>query len=208
LAGEAQVEPGPASGSEAARAPQPGGRTAAPGHLALLQAFINTYHDLAGGDGRDLFSTPDQLRAWLADHGLLTRRDRIRPADLDRALAVREGLRGLIVARDSASHSREVQERINPVVADATLTLRFTHAGPELVPVGSKPLDRALGALLRSVVPAMIDGTWLRLKVCPGRDCGWAFYDHSRNNSGRWCSMKVCGGREKARVHYRRRREG
>jgi predicted RNA-binding Zn ribbon-like protein len=208
LAGEAQVEPRPASGAGAALAVQPGGRLAAPGHLGLLQAFINTYHDLAGEDGGDLFSTADRLQAWLLEHGLLTRRDHIRPADLDRALAVREGLRGLIVARASASHARGIHQLINPVIAGATLTLRFTHEGPELVPAGSNPLDRALGDLLGRVVPAMIDGTWLRLKVCPGRDCGWAFYDHSRNNSGRWCSMKVCGGREKARVHYRRHRTG
>ena len=53
---------------------------------------------------------------------------------------------------------------------------------------------------------AMIDGTWSRLKVCPGHDCGWAFYDGSRNQTGRWCSMSVCGGRAKARTHYQRRR--
>jgi predicted RNA-binding Zn ribbon-like protein len=51
----------------------------------------------------------------------------------------------------------------------------------------------------------MLDGTWARLKACPGRDCGWVFYDHSRNQSARWCSMKVCGDREKARAYYQRR---
>jgi predicted RNA-binding Zn ribbon-like protein len=53
----------------------------------------------------------------------------------------------------------------------------------------------------------MLDGTWRRLKVCPGDHCGWAFYDHSRNQTGRWCSMSVCGGRAKARAHYHRHRE-
>jgi predicted RNA-binding Zn ribbon-like protein len=53
----------------------------------------------------------------------------------------------------------------------------------------------------------MLDGTWDRLKACPGHDCGWAFYDHSRNQTGRWCSMSVCGGRAKARAHYHRRRD-
>ena len=54
----------------------------------------------------------------------------------------------------------------------------------------------------------MLDGTWVRLKACPGRDCGWVFYDHSRNQSARWCSMKVCGDREKARAYYQRRTAG
>jgi predicted RNA-binding Zn ribbon-like protein len=52
----------------------------------------------------------------------------------------------------------------------------------------------------------MINGSWARMKICPGRDCEWAFYDHSRNGSSRWCSMSICGGREKARAHYRRTR--
>jgi predicted RNA-binding Zn ribbon-like protein len=62
----------------------------------------------------------------------------------------------------------------------------------------------ALGVLLAITAVAMADGTWSRLKVCPGEHCGWAFYDGSRNRSGRWCSMAVCGGRSKARAHYRR----
>jgi predicted RNA-binding Zn ribbon-like protein len=55
---------------------------------------------------------------------------------------------------------------------------------------------------------AIADGSWRRLKVCPGEDCGWAFYEHSRNRTGRWCSMAVCGGHAKARSHYRRLRAG
>jgi predicted RNA-binding Zn ribbon-like protein len=81
-----------------------------------------------------------------------------------------------------------------------------TRRGTELVPVGSSELDRALGSLLAILARAIVDGSWLRLKVCPGRHCGWVFYDQSRNNSGRWCSMSVCGGREKARAHYHRQR--
>jgi predicted RNA-binding Zn ribbon-like protein len=57
------------------------------------------------------------------------------------------------------------------------------------------------------VAREMVTGRWSRLKICPGDDCGWAFYDGSRNRTGRWCSMSVCGGRSKARAHYRRQRE-
>jgi predicted RNA-binding Zn ribbon-like protein len=66
----------------------------------------------------------------------------------------------------------------------------------------------ALGVLLAIAATTMHDGSWSRLKICPGEDCGWAFYDGSRNRSGRWCSMSVCGGRAKARSHYHRRTRG
>jgi predicted RNA-binding Zn ribbon-like protein len=78
--------------------------------------------------------------------------------------------------------------------------------GPRFAATGTG-LDRALGVVLAITGRAMLDGTWRRLKTCPGHDCGWAFYDHSRNQTGRWCSMSVCGGRAKARAHYRRRQE-
>ncbi|MGH3132366.1 MAG: CGNR zinc finger domain-containing protein [Gaiellaceae bacterium] len=47
-----------------------------------------------------------------------------------------------------------------------------------------------------------------RVKECPGAgDCGWLFYDTSRNGTRRWCSMEGCGSRVKMRRQYARRRE-
>jgi predicted RNA-binding Zn ribbon-like protein len=42
-----------------------------------------------------------------------------------------------------------------------------------------------------------------RVRVCPGRDCGWLFLDASGRR--RWCSMTTCGSREKMRRMYARR---
>ena len=42
-----------------------------------------------------------------------------------------------------------------------------------------------------------------RVRVCPGRDCGWLFLDASGRR--RWCSMTTCGSREKMRRMYERR---
>ena len=67
-------------------------------------------------------------------------------------------------------------------------------------------VDAALGAVLAAAFAAMADGTWRRLKACPGERCGWAFYDRSVNGSAAWCSMRVCGGRAKARAYYARKR--
>ena len=182
--------------------PQPGGRVAATGRLGLLQAFTNTHFDLVGQHGADLFATPAGLRRWLADQQLVTSRARVTNAELERVIVVREGFRDLIAARDQAA----VSDPLNEALAGASLEVRMTPRGAELVPVGLSEVDRALGSLLAILAAAMVDGSWMRLKVCPGRHCGWVFYDNSRNNSGRWCSMSVCGGREKARAHYHRQR--
>jgi predicted RNA-binding Zn ribbon-like protein len=61
--------------------------------------------------------------------------------------------------------------------------------------------------LLAIVECAQAEDKWVRLKVCPDDDCGWAFYDWSKNRSATWCSMETCGNRAKARS-YRERQRG
>ncbi|MCL6580471.1 MAG: CGNR zinc finger domain-containing protein [Firmicutes bacterium] len=36
-------------------------------------------------------------------------------------------------------------------------------------------------------------------KVCANADCGWLFYDDSRNRSRRWCDGRYCGNLIKVR---------
>lgn len=188
--------------------PQPGGRPPAPGQLAVLQAFLNSHFDLVDDRGADLLASPAGLRSWLAERGLAGRRDRVTDADVARTLTVREGLRRLIAAQDGTTPPPDQRARrsLDRAAAGACFELRVAEDGPRLTPTGGRPLDRALATLLAIATAAMLDGSWARLKSCPGHHCGWVFYDRSRNNSSRWCSMTVCGGREKARTHYRRHR--
>ncbi len=187
---------------------QPGGRTPAPGELVLVQAFINSFFDLEVEWGADLFATPDRLAAWLGARGLLPAGSVLRTRDRNRAIAVREGLRGLAAGNNGASAQATAASlaEVNAAAGGARVEVLLQAQGPRFAATGSG-LDGALGVVLAIAGTAMLDGTWQRLKTCPGDDCGWAFYDHSRNQSGRWCSMSVCGGRVKARAHYHRRRQ-
>jgi len=178
---------------------QPGGRPPAPGELALVQAFINSHFDLEFTWGADLLATPRSLARWLERRALLAAGRELTRHDVRRAIALREGLREL--ARGSPT-------ALNHAASGIPVELRFTAAEPHLVAGAASGLDHALAVILSVTASAMIDGSWTRLKVCPGEHCGWAFYDSSRNRSGRWCSMSVCGGRAKARAHYRRRHAG
>jgi len=187
---------------------QPGGRPPAPGSLALVQAYINSFFDLEAEWGADLFATPEALAGWLANRGLLPAGTSLRARDRTRAIAVREGLRGLAAGNNDASPQAAAASLadVNRAAAGARVEVLLEAHGPRFVANGAG-LDRALGVVLAITGTAMLDGTWQRLKTCPGHHCGWAFYDHSRNQTGRWCSMSVCGGRAKARAHYRRHRE-
>jgi predicted RNA-binding Zn ribbon-like protein len=194
------------TGENSAPSSQPGGRAPAPGELSLVQAFLNSYYDLELDHGAELLTDPASLASWLRDRGLIDGSAALRPADHGRALVVRERLRDLARANRGAGPAAAALAQLNDAATGAIVEVRFSGSGPRFIASPGAGIDGALGRLLAIAASAMIDGSWERLKVCPGDDCGWAFYDHSRNRTGRWCSMAVCGGRAKSRAHYQRRR--
>jgi predicted RNA-binding Zn ribbon-like protein len=187
---------------------QPGARAPAPGDLRLVQAFVNTHYDLEQEQDADLLATPTAAHQWLAASGMLEQRSRVSKADLERLLRLRDTLRGLARANGSDTGATPAATRpqsLNVLAHRAPVEIRFDDGGPRFTGA-SGDVAGAIGLLLALTAQAILDGTWRRLKVCPGPHCDWAFYDHSRNQTSRWCSMAVCGGRTKARRHYRRRR--
>jgi predicted RNA-binding Zn ribbon-like protein len=185
--------------------PQPGGRAPAPGALALVQAFMNTRWDLRTGGNAETLVNAEALRDWLSARELVAGPKPLTSHDLDRALAVREGLRALAFANNDHALDAGAVDAMRQASAGAGTEIYIEPDGPRFVADTTTGIDGAIGALLAITARAMIDGSWRRLKACPGRHCGWAFYDHSRNQSGRWCSMNVCGDRDKSRTYYRRK---
>jgi predicted RNA-binding Zn ribbon-like protein len=182
--------------------PQSGGRRPAPGRLALVQAFANSFYDLEHQRGTDLFETPAGLAAWLAVRGLGA--GAVSAAELRRAVAVREGIRASLRAHNGMPRDTTALAALREAADGLTVAFRVDPEGrTEPVPAGPG-VAGALGLVLAIVHEARVQGTWSRLKACPGSDCGWAFYDHSTSRTSTWCSMRVCGGREKARAYRRR----
>jgi predicted RNA-binding Zn ribbon-like protein len=180
---------------------QPGGRAPAPGSLRIVQALVNTVDQ---EHGPDLLATPDGLRDWLRRHMLEGTPD-VEAGDLAHARAVREALRGLLLANNGEPYDPADREVLERAARRSRLEATFPPDGAALVPRAGG-VDAALGRILAAAFAAMLDGTWARLKACPRDVCGWAFYDRSSNASAHWCSMQVCGWRAKAGAYYRRRR--
>jgi predicted RNA-binding Zn ribbon-like protein len=186
-------------------AAQPGGRRPAPGRLATVQAFVNTFYNFAVDHGGEVLTTPMALGNWLAARGLLGPGIRLRADDLDRALNIREGLRALAYANNGCTLDTNAVAAMRQASEGVHTQIRIEPDGPRFVAPAGSAGHAALGALLGTVAAAMVQKQWPQLKACLGRDCGWVFYDRSRNQSAKWCAMTVCGDREKARVHYRRK---
>jgi hypothetical protein len=152
--------------------------------VKLLVAFLNTGSAVAG---TELLADPVGWRMWAAERGLTT------DADLDRARRVRDALRDAV--GDPSGHGGG-EGMGSPV------RIELRGGAPVLAATD------AVGAVLAAAARIAVLDQWDRVKICPAEDCGWAFFDRSRNRSRTWCSMRVCGNREKARNWRERARGG
>src|SRR5262249_7563241 len=154
------------------------------------------------------------LTTWLERHGLGVGpghpASAITAADLGRAVALREALRGVLrshasaapvglapgVAAGAGGAGREL-----PRIAAALRTrLGVSDDGRVAVAAAGSGAPAALARILLIVAEAGNNGPWSRLKACSAADCQWAFYDRSPTRTGCWCSMRVCGSRSKSRA--------
>jgi predicted RNA-binding Zn ribbon-like protein len=168
----------------------------APGDLELVRSFVNT-RDV--DDDVEELGSPAALVDWLTAHGLLDRRGRATREDLEDALALREGLRGVLLHHGGGPAAPGAAAALEHAARRAQLSVRFGEDGEARHGPLAGGVAGALGRILAVVAAAQADGTWPRLKACPADDCQWAFYDKSRNRSAVWCSMEVCGNRAKVR---------
>jgi predicted RNA-binding Zn ribbon-like protein len=179
---------------------------AAPQPLELVREFVNSnhVHPHRGDEDLEGWKTPDALKAWLLERGLIGSDEQVRAADLQYALETREALRGMLLTNGGAASDEHAVETVNRAATRAQLTLRFdVDGGSGLEPI-ARGVDGAIGAVLAVAFGAMAEGSWSRLKVCPEETCRVAFFDNSKNRSRRWCSMEVCGNRTKVRSYRQR----
>jgi predicted RNA-binding Zn ribbon-like protein len=173
--------------------------------LEAVRRFVNSVHYEQGAVAEEL-NTPDDLAAFLRDAGLADELPTARPADLRRALDLREALRALLEANNGESLSPEAVEVLNRAAARSRVVAAFDDHSSWRIEPASEGVDNAFGRLLATVFRSMSDGTWSRMKACGNPDCRWAFYDATKNRSGRWCEMASCGNRMKARAFRERAR--
>jgi len=182
---------------------EPGGRPKAPGRLELLQRFINSYnHDLPLE--WDRIGTPKRAQAWLRQKRLVAAGDRISDVDVARLRELREAMRALAIANQGGQSGAAAADVIRRVSAAAQLSVVIDDTGRTALEPAGRGIDGAVATLLGILHEAQLTGHWSRMKGC--RQCGYAFFDRSKNRSAAWCAMSICGNRTKNRAYYRRRR--
>jgi predicted RNA-binding Zn ribbon-like protein len=182
---------------------EPGGRPKAPGRLELLQRFVNSHnHDLPRA--WDRIGDGDRAQAWLRQKGLVAPDDRVSDAEAARLRELREAIRALALANHGEPPPAVAIEVIRAAAGQAGLRVVVDVTGRTALEPARTGVEGAVATLLGILHDAQLDGQWPRLKGC--RQCGYAFFDHSRNRSATWCAMAICGNRTKNRAYYRRRR--
>ena len=177
----------------------PGSRAPAPGSLRLIQALVNT---LNAETGRDLLGTAPEATAWLTAAGLLPAGSALTGVQQAALLELREATRQVLGGHTERREDPEAASRLTMALAPSRLSLAVDPVGGvRLVSADHDPFSRVIGTVAAAIAEAATTGTWARLKCCPGRRCGWAFYDRSASSRSRWCSMQICGARAKMRAY-------
>jgi predicted RNA-binding Zn ribbon-like protein len=174
----------------------PDNRSLTPAPLRPVQAFLNSIDREHGVEG---LTTPEHLRQFLTDFDLAGPRVAIGAAELETALAVREALFDLFVARAGGGAGASMPA-LEQAAREGRVEVRIEGHEPRLVAT-APGLAGALAQLIVAVQTAAADGSLRRLKACRRSCCHWLFWDASPPASGVWCSMSVCGNRTKVRRH-------
>jgi predicted RNA-binding Zn ribbon-like protein len=127
--------------------------------------------------------------------------------------ARQEHLRGFDMLMQWLEHAR-VMPPADCAYAHAALAANLGHAEIKMrfgsyIWVWDPRRDIAaaiLGPITLSALTLLMEKDLLRTKRCAGQECGWLFFDTTKNNRRRWCEMRVCGNRAKVRAARQRQR--
>ncbi len=181
------------------------------GHLALN--FANTASGRGGPTHQEHLRIPLNVVEWAHHAGVLSAIEagRLRGKRLPLSL-LRDAtrLRNLIfeVAASIAGGRRARADRLAEISSHYARMLKSARLSP-----GRRRCNWAwentpysiLGPIAQAAVEMLVQQDQKRIKQCAGHECGWLFYDETKNNSRRWCDMKVCGNRAKVRTARKRK---
>lgn len=177
---------------------EPGLRSPAPAHLRLVQRFLNTWNHEFPAEW-DRLRTGRTATRWLKTVGLLPRGERLSDREAKRLRVARQALRGIV---EGTGSELEQAARLLDDAVRVCVQINVSPDGRTRLEPSGDGVAAVLASLLIRIQEGQLTGTWVRLKGC--RQCGWAFYDQSKNRSGAWCSMSICGNRSKNRSYRRR----
>ncbi len=171
--------------------------------------FCNTFDHRHNPPEYDFLPDREAVLEWGNAQGALPKRHRAASTSAGTSMArVRKVrlliFRLLVPLAHSGAPSKSDLSAFNAVVQDTYGKLKLDSAGGgyRLSCPTKDPVDRILCKAVRSTADLLLSNRRDRIREC--QECGWLFFDSTRNGSRRWCTMAICGNRAKARRHYQR----
>ena len=186
---------------------------------SLALAFLNSSSPPGGGP--DLWTSPQDVPAWLLEKGLAPDPAVLEAITLpelrllrEDALRLRRALADLVGgwAEGAAPGPGLALLEVNRLLDARPRTGLALVFGPDGYEVHAHAADVTRTGLLAPVAEAaallLANEDHRRVRRCAAPGCGHWFLDTSKNQRRRWCSMAVCGNRAKVAAHHGRRRAG
>ncbi len=185
----------------------------------LCLDFANTVDWHSSANPEEKLSTYRDLVFWARDKkaitaeqaGKLLAASEKEPATaqktLDFARELREAIYNILV---HFTHGQTISSRDLSILNTAMVKLLpnmriITNTGFDWEwIIDDKRLDSLLGPVVWSAIELLTTSALERVGQCADENCGWLFWDTSRNRTRRWCDMQDCGNRAKSRRHYRK----
>jgi predicted RNA-binding Zn ribbon-like protein len=170
---------------------------------ALATGLVNTSPRVRGAG--EALPTPDVLRAFLAEHGLVG--EEPTAGDLREVLALRERVRGVLEAADEQAAA----DGANALVGEAAAgpVLDRDDSGRWRWYVRARPgatLAQRLGVLVGTGLLGTLEVLGHdRFRPCGSPECEGVFVDTSRSGRRRYCTPSLCGNRLNVARHRARR---
>ena len=160
--------------------PQSGGRPPAPGRLAFVQAFVNSFFDLEERLGPGSLRDAHRLAALAGAARAFGRQGHAARMSLA-CVSIREGLRAELAEHNGMPPDPAVRaalrEATHGLSASFTLDDTVTSPRPRLPPESRAPWAYCWPSSTSPRPPAAGRASSRAL----GTDCGWVFFDNSRN---------------------------
>lgn len=190
--------------------------------ITLCIEFVNTVEWHTSAHPKDSLNSYEDLVKWSKKKGILNEAEAARLLDraernpdevakvLKRAVELREAVYRILLSIDgnaepAAKDLNHLNDHLSRAMANSLIVK--TRDGFAWDVGGSRDsLDWILNPIIRSAAELLISDEIKRLKRCADPECGWLFFDNSKNRSRKWCDMKDCGNRAKARRYYERKK--
>ena len=205
------------------------GQASRAGTLALVGGelafnFTNTTSGRGGPRHLEHLGAPEDVVVWAQHAKIITKKNardlqrrfeaspRLAERLQQRALELRDVVYGIGAAIAAGKPTRPVDidrlTRIHAACVRVGRLRRIKGLYGWTWNIDECPVEAILGPIVLSALSIVCQADLSRIKQCLGRDCGWLFFDTTKNKNRRWCEMEVCGNRAKQRRLRHRRKPG